>query len=199
MSGPTGPSQVLIIRHGEKLGSADNDAEGGPDLSPRGSARAMALPSLFVPVTPQTACALAASASSTTGTYNTVAGSGGAPRFEIPAFVLATRASHTSNRPIETISPLLAAFSLPLDADHSDGDYAKVAGDILTKSKYAGQVVLVCWHHGKIPDLAGALGISSPPSWPNSVFDRVWCLDYSGAAPTLTNLPQQLLYGDSLT
>jgi hypothetical protein len=195
----TGPKQVLIIRHGEKLGSGDRDEEGGSDLSLRGSARAMALPSLFSPVTPQLACDLAASASSFTGTYSTVDISRSAPRFQMPTFVFATKASHHSNRPIETVSPLIAAFKLPLDADHSDDDYAKVAHDILSKPKYGGAIVLVCWHHGKIPDLARALGAKNPPPWPGTVFERVWQLDYSGGPPVLTNLPQQLLYGDSNT
>jgi len=200
-TGSTGPSQVLIIRHGEKLGSADNDGEGGPDLSPRGATRAMALPSLFVPVEPQTACALAAAASSTSGSYSysQVAIQGNSPRFPMPAFVFATRASHHSNRPVETVSGLLAAFNLPLNNSHSDDDYAKVASDILTKSEYAEQIVLVCWHHGKIPALAQALGILQPPPWPGSVFDRVWQLTYSAGTPSLSNLPQQLLYGDSAT
>lgn len=198
-SGSSGPSQVLIIRHGEKLGSADNDAEGGPNLSPRGSARAMALPSLFVPVEPQTDCALAAAASSVTGTYGEVAIKGTSPRFCMPAFVFATQASAHSKRPVETVSPLLGAFNLPLDDSHSDNDYCRVAHDILDHSKYAGTVVLVCWHHGNIPALAEALGVSQPPSWPGTVFDRVWQLVYSGGRPSLANLPQQLLYGDSAT
>ncbi len=195
----SGPKQVLLIRHGEKLGSGDRDEDGGPNLSLRGSARAMALPSLFSPATPQLACDLTAGAGAVTGSYSTVDISGSAPRFQMPAFVFATKASHHSNRPIETISPLLAAFKLPLDADHSDDDYAKVARDILSKPKYRGAIVLVCWHHGKIPDLARALGATNPPPWPGTVFDRVWQLDYSGSAPALSNLPQQLLYGDSNT
>ena len=198
-SGLSGPSQVLIIRHGEKLGSADNDEEGGPNLSTRGSARAFALPSLFNPVTPQTDCALVAAVGSVTGTYSQVSIEGNAPRFAMPAFVFATQASHHSNRPVETVSPLLAAFNLPLDNSRSDDDYGKVAQDILTHSKYAGAVVLVCWHHGKIQALAEALRVSQPPSWPGTVFDRVWQLVYSGGTPSLANLPQQLLYDDSPT
>jgi hypothetical protein len=124
-SGSSGPSQVLIIRHGEKLGLANNDAQGGPNLSPRGSARAFALPSLFVPDTPQIDCALVAAAGSVTGAYGQVSLEGNAPRFPMPAFVFATQASHHSNRPVETVSPLLIAFNLPLDASHSDDDYGK--------------------------------------------------------------------------
>jgi hypothetical protein len=195
----TGPSQILIIRHGEKLGSADNDNDGGPNLSPRGSARALALPSLFAPAMPQTDCALAGKTGSVTGIYGRMAIQGNAPRFAMPAFVFATKASHHSNRPVETVSGLLAAFSLPLDDSHADDDYCKVAQDILTHSKYAEQIILVCWHHGKIPVLAQALGVSEPPSWPGTVFDRVWQLLYSGGKPLLTDFPQRLLFEDSTT
>jgi hypothetical protein len=58
-------------------------------------------------------------------------------------------------------------------------------------------VVLICWHHGNIPNLAIALGIPKPPPWPGSVFDRVWQLTYTAGKPVLQDLPQQLLYGDS--
>ena len=122
--------------------------------------RNRALPSLFIPVTPQTDCALVAAVGSVTGTYGAVSVEGNTPRFAMPAFVFATQASHHSNRPVETVSPLLAAFNLPLDNSHSDDDYGKVAQDILTHSKYAGAVVLVCWHHGKIQALAEALRVS---------------------------------------
>jgi broad specificity phosphatase PhoE len=43
MSNGTGPSQVLIIRHGEKLEDPSGGEDGGPDLSIRGSSRAAAL------------------------------------------------------------------------------------------------------------------------------------------------------------
>ena len=73
----------------------------------------------------------------------------------------------------------------------------KVASNILTDSKYAGKVVLVCWHHGNIPNLATALGVTNPPDWPGSVFDRVWAISYSNGAASLANEAQTLLYGDS--
>jgi hypothetical protein len=122
---------------------------------------------------------------------------GTAPRFSTPGFLFATQASKSSNRPVETITPLSAALNLTYDDKHADGDYAKVASDILTDSKYAGKVVLVCWHHGNIPNLATALGVSSPPAWPGSVFDRVWVISYSNGTASLANDAQMLLYGDS--
>jgi broad specificity phosphatase PhoE len=122
------PKQVLIIRHGEKSGDPGVDNTGdGPSLSTRGYERAGAL-APYVPA-----------------------------QFGRPDFLFATRASANSNRPVETITPLSKAIGVSIDDKHADKDYGKVASDILGNPKYAGKLVLICWHHGKIPDLAGAL------------------------------------------
>ncbi len=191
------PAQVLIIRHGEKLGTT-SDKDGGPDLSIRGSARAAALPSLFVPAGPPAlSCPLTAIAGGFSGVYTSVSIAGAAPRFTAPAFLFATQRSKESNRPVETITPLASALGLTIDNQHADADYAKVASDILTNAKYAGTVVLICWHHGNIPALATALGITSPPPWPGTVFDQVWQITWPGSVATLATPGQMLLYGDT--
>jgi len=195
------PACVMIIRHGEKLGDASTDADGGPDLSQRGSARAMALPQLFAPAgSTSYACALSAGDKQTVaGAYSEVDVASANPRFPTPGFLLATQASKHSNRPVETITPVSAVLNLDVDEKHADKDYAAVAQDILTKSKYVGQTVLICWHHGNIPNLATALGVADPPPWPGSVFDRVWVITWPGGSISLANEPQGLLYGDSST
>src|SRR5262245_55288779 len=166
------PAQVLIVRHGEKLGNPADEVNGGPDLSVRGSARAAALTSLFAPAdyrTSELSCALATARPDFTGHYIPVGIAGSQPRFATPDFIFATKESHHSNRPVETITPLRSALGLGDDYynhKHSDDDYAQVASDILTHPKYEGKVVLICWHHGKIPDLATALGAAAPSTWP---------------------------------
>jgi len=192
------PACILIIRHGEKLGDASTDADGGPNLSQRGSARAMALPQLFAPASPSSACELSSGDKQTvTGTYTEVDVASPNPRFPTPGFLFATQASKHSNRPVETITPVSVVLNLDIDDKHADKDYAAVAQDILTKSKYAGLTVLICWHHGNIPKLATALGVTDPPPWPGSVFDRVWVITWPGGSISLANEPQELLYGDS--
>ena len=130
----------------------------------RGSARAAALPQLFAPAATPYGCALRIQEKqSFIGAYEAVqitdAGFGSPRR---PIYLPPKR--NSSNRPVETITPLAAALNLTYDDKHSDSDYAKVASDILTHSQYAGKVVLVCWHHGNIPALATALGVSNPPN-----------------------------------
>jgi hypothetical protein len=56
MSTNNAPGQVFIIRHGEKLGDPKKDDDGGRHLSIKGSARAAALPGLFVAAQPQLSC-----------------------------------------------------------------------------------------------------------------------------------------------
>ncbi len=150
-----------------------------------------------MPATSALNCALATSHASFTGSYNASGLPGIAPRFATPDFLFATQASKQSNRPAETITPLSRALGLDYNDKHADDDYQKVAEDILQKPKYAGKTVLVCWHHGKIPKLAEALGIPSPPAWPGTVFDRVWVIAYANGKASLANAAQMLLYGDA--
>ncbi|HEX3998984.1 MAG TPA: histidine phosphatase family protein [Pirellulales bacterium] len=118
--------------------------------------------------------------------------------FPKPDFLIATKRSKSSNRPAETITPLSNALHEPIEAKFKDDDYARVAREVLSDPKYAGKVVLIAWHHGKIPELAKALGAKDAPAkWKSSVFDRVWEIDYQNGTATLKNLPENALPGDS--
>jgi hypothetical protein len=137
-------------------------------LNPRGFQRAAALPRLFP------------------------------AQFDTPDFIFATRISKHSNRPVETVTPLAKALHRRIDNRFGEDDYRPLAKEVLSRPAYAGKNVLVCWHHGRIPALAEALGFSHPPSpWPDTQFDRVWRVQYDGGSATMTDMPQHLLEGDS--
>lgn len=193
------PNQVLLIRHGEKLGDPKKDDDGGRHLAIPGSARAAALPSLFAVALPQLSCKLYHHAGDFHGTYRPIPLKGRAARFLAPNFIFATQRSKNSNRPIETVTPLGTALNLPINAGYADkaADIKEMTGAILKEFAFAGKIVLICWHHGTIPDVARALGIAKPPKWDGKVFDRVWQITFPKGKATLTDLPQQLLYGDS--
>jgi hypothetical protein len=216
------PSLVMIIRHGEKPGNPNNDKDGGPNLSVLGSARAAALPSLFTPdptvkppgKTPQLVCDLTAGVESKfNGAYNSSKVNAGQSRFPTPNFLFATRASNSSSRPVETITPLAQALQF-LNNDpaikvhhHFKNDTKGINGlksEILnTPATYGGQVILICWHHGTIPQLTEAFGVPSSQlpwsKWPGTVFDRIFCITWSSGKASLVAEYQQLLYGDSTT
>lgn len=169
------PKQIILIRHGEKPGDPALDSEAdGITLSTKGFERAGAL-----------APFLWAS-------------------FGDPDFLFATQASKHSCRPIQTITPLATALGRNINCDYADEAYAALAARIFGDVQYVGKLVLICWHHRKIPELTNAMG-GAPPSlkWPPAAFDRVWQLPYpdtagarTGALP-VRNLPRMLLYGDS--
>jgi hypothetical protein len=193
------PAGVYIIRHGEKLGDAGSDKDGGPDLSIRGSARAAALPSLFVLT--DVSCPLAAGTGGFTGRYATVQQVPAKPaRLKTPSVIFATQASSSSNRPVETVTPTGTSLNLSINSSFPNSQSGIDAlGAAVLGGQYTGKVVLICWHHGEIPAVATALKVAKPPQkWKSTVFDEVWEITYSskGAAKLKTH-HQKLLYGDS--
>jgi len=139
-----------------------------PHLDPRGYQRAAALSRLF-------------------------------PRqFDTPEFIFASGASAHSNRPIETVTPLVRSLHLKVGSQFANEDYLQLAKELLSNPLYSHRTVLVCWHHGNIPALAAALGVPHPPSpWPDTQFNRVWKIVYLGDRVDFSDLPQRLLEGDS--
>jgi hypothetical protein len=196
---PTGPAQILIIRHGEKVGNPKKEDDGGRHLSIQGSARAAGLPSLFVPAMPQSSCKLRGKSPTFSGDYQSIPLKGTAPRFPTPDFIFATERSKHSARPVETVTPSSIALNLFINDrfENTDVDIKKMTNAILTEPEFFGKTILICWHHGKIPDVAKALGVSKPPKWDGKIFDRVWQITFPKGKAVLADLPQMLLYGDS--
>ena len=147
---------------------AEKPADKDPNLSPRGFERATALATAFP------------------------------AHFPHPDFLIATKRSKNSDRSVETITPLAKAMHLEIAHEFKDDDVAELAKSVLTDPKYAGKTVLIAWHHGKIPELAHALGArDAPDAWDEKAFDRVWKITYDKGVAKWENLPQHALPGDS--
>src|ERR1700730_2853249 len=162
------PKTVFIIRHGEKPQQADD-----VHLSPQGYQRAAALSALF-------------DAKRNGATFPTIDA------------LFATACSKQSHRPVLTLRPLSGVLGIDINDKFGDKHYGELAALLLAKGSHDGKRVLVCWHHGEIPALAGALKATQVPAkWPEDRFDLVWRLDYDkGGSPSFNILPQLLLYGD---
>lgn len=113
--------------------------------------------------------------------------------------IIATAPSANSERPLETVTPLANKLGLPINDQWSDKQVGDVAQALTTDPQYDGKTVVVCWHHGKIPELAQDLGVTPPQDpWPSNTFDRIWQVDYApDGTPSIQNLPQHVLPGDS--
>ena len=164
------PATILIIRHAEK----PPDESPSTELSPEGKERAKALHQLF---------------EATDKRPNP---------FPRPDFIFAARNSKQSQRPVETVIPLAKELHLPVNADYSNEDFPKLAEEILRHSKYAGKTILICWHHGTIPELAHQLKASGTPnSWKGTAFNRVWQITFDEEGKTDFRVrPQKLLAKD---
>lgn len=215
------PQVVMIIRHGEKPGDPENDTNGGPNLSILGSARAAALPSLFTPdptqspaTLSQLTCDLSVGAESEfSGVYGNSDVKVGESRFPTPNFLFATAPSNSSSRPVETIIPTAQALQflnnnpkLTINdqfTNDTSGIQALTSEILQNPNTYGGQVVLIAWHHGTIPQLTEAFGVPSSQlpwsKWPGTVFDLVFYITWPSNQAHLGVFVQELLYGDSST
>jgi hypothetical protein len=89
--------------------------------------------------------------------------------------------SKNSHRPRLTLEPLSRALHVPIDTSFKDKTPALLADEL--KSKPHGPQILICWHHGKIPDLIRALGgdpgaLLPDGKWPDAEFGWVIELRY---------------------
>jgi hypothetical protein len=97
-------------------------------------------------------------------------------------YLFAAADTKESDRPRLTLEPTSKVLDLTIDGQFGDGQYAKLADDIRTKPH--GQNILICWHHGEIPQLIKALGADPrrlfPPKgeWPDDVYNWMIALRY---------------------
>jgi phosphohistidine phosphatase SixA len=178
------PSRVVILRHGEKPGDpAAPDDPANPNLSSEGVARAQML-ATQIP-----------------------------KKFGTVDFLFAAADSVNSRRPVETVKPLAEELHFGPDKfikTYPNKAYAQLAEALCEEPKYSGKSIVICWHHGNIPFLAVALGVTwtqlanapelvghpSPAmnglKWNPEVFDRFWVLDFvAGEGVKFQSMPQQ--------
>jgi hypothetical protein len=163
------PSQVLIIRHGEKTGE-------GNSLSLKGKERAAALIPFFM----ETKEFL------TNGTPAAI-------------YAVQSSDQNPSQRPVETVQSLADKLKITLNTKYVQDNYKKMVDEIKSDPTYHGKTVLICWEHTVIPEIARAFGaLQTPGRWSSEAYDRVWKINFntSGRA-SFENLAQKLMYGDT--
>jgi hypothetical protein len=144
----------------------------GAGLSPEGKARAAALPKLFM------------KSDDRPNPYPT------------PDFIFAATTTTESSRPVDTVTPLADKLHLTIKADIKDKDYEMLVKE-LKKPKYEGKTVLVCWHHGEIPDLVKALTGTGIKKIKEDTYNLIWQIDYSkDGKTTMSTASQKLMPGD---
>ena len=118
--------------------------------------------------------------------------------YKTPVAIYAQKSteSHKSRRPVDTIKGLAKTLNQELIQYRRD-DALVMVKDIMAKPQYEGKMVLICWSHTGIPDMAKAFGVKNPPEWPATVYDRNWVITFDKGNATFKSVPQKLMYGDS--
>jgi hypothetical protein len=169
-----GPAQVIIIRHAEK--PADEADPDGNKLSLKGRERAAALVPYFL------------------GTPDVL-------EYKTPVAIYAQglKKQSSSHRPVDTVKGLAAALKLEVIDKYLHDDYPQMATDILANRAYDGRMVLICWEHKVIPDIARKFGAhGAPEKWHGHVYDRTWIITFKpDGKPGFDDLPQRLMFGDT--
>jgi hypothetical protein len=157
---------------------AENPAN-GHGLSPRGEERAEAYKNYFLNFTVDS------------------------KRREPDVIFVATDSKH-SHRPRLTVEPFAKAAKLAIDNSFGNNQPADLAAEL--RANQQGKVILVCWHHGQIPDLLRALGVAPETlvpggKWPRDVYDWVIMVSFDEngrVIPESTRrINEHLLQGDS--
>jgi broad specificity phosphatase PhoE len=165
------PAQIVLLRHAEKPADEEHN-----ELNTRGWKRAHALVDFFL--------------------KRKEFRRHGPP---VAIYAMGQHKKGSSVRAIQTVTPLAEELGLEINDEYTRDDYEELAEDILSKRKYDGKLVIICWQRDTLPEFAEELGLEEAPKWGSSVFDRAWSFEYDedDELEKFRDLPQRLLSGDS--
>jgi hypothetical protein len=120
-------------------------------------------------------------------------------QYKTPVAIYAQKSTkgRPSLRPVQTVQGLADTLKLTL-IQYPHDDFAKMVQEIDSRPEYEGKMVLICWEHHAIPDIARAFGAKDAPGkWHGESFDRIWVLTFQDDKTTFRDLPQKLMFGDA--
>lgn len=176
--------KIMLIRHAEKPGNGNlpfgvtlDGKRESESLTVRGWQRAGALADFFGPRR----------------------GALRDPALAVPKFLYASKPTkrNGSRRSVETLTPLAEKLAIRINDHFQKAEIEEMLEEIFL----CAGVVLICWQHVFLPEIASyILGSSKgvPKEWPEDRFDMVWVFDLDSARGQyrFEQVPQELLMGD---
>ncbi|SRR5579883_2588523 len=120
-----------------------------------------------------------------------------------PDCLIATADSNGSHRPRLTLEPLSHALGLPIESRVKNKNFHELVEEL--QSRDHGRHILICWHHGEIPNLAESLGadvgkLLPGGKWPSNEFSWVLLLRFDHEGRLIPNetrcIHEKLMPGD---
>ncbi len=147
----------------------------GSELSPQGWLRAKALPNMF-----ERSEFL---------------------KFGLPVafYAMSPQKKQGSVRAIQTLSFAAEKLKLPINKRFTRDEVSGLVRDIQENPQYNGKMVVICWEHKVLIDIAHTFGVKKYLDWPSEQYDRVWSLTYGSDQKTIQfeDLPEKVLPTDS--
>src|SRR3990167_2928526 len=155
------PKEIVLIRHADRI--YDRDIS-GQFLSSKGVVRSALFPKYFL------------------------------KNFGMPDYLFATKPSTklvpgkapSSYRPIQTLAPLanllakIKKHDIWVQTPVEEKKFRLLTRTLLTDPKYNNKLVLICWEHAQLNQIAVALGVKEKlPPFPVDVYDTVYVLQYN--------------------
>jgi hypothetical protein len=170
---PSGPSYIILLRHGEKPPDARQY-----NLSEHGAARAAAL-TVYFPAflekhrLPRPAAFYAQSSKNEMG-------------------------GTKSKRAVETLTPTAKVFGQDVIESFARDDFTALAADIMSSRRLRQKTAIICWERHALVKLIKHLGFPDMDHWPADVFDWTIVLQFraDGTPQTLKKHLQRLMFGD---
>jgi hypothetical protein len=108
--------------------------------------------------------------------------------------LFAAQESPNSDRCHETLIPLSNALTLKVHTSFDLSESQQLADKV--RRSYSGETVLICWHHGAIPDLLKAFGVNPKDllpggNWPDEVFGWLVVLRYDQNGKVTTSVSNE--------
>lgn len=152
------PSQIVIIRHADKLAQP----EPGPALTVKGQIRAIKFAFYYL-------------------------NKFGVPDAMIATDVIADIGKGSSMREYETLAPLAnllqarsPQINVPILHPYDSTAYVPLAQYVLHNEAFNNKHIIICWNHTNIPQLAKRLGVKDDiKPWPAEDYDSVYVLNYN--------------------
>ena len=173
------PKYYVLLRHAEK--NYDSDIN---NLSSKGKLRAQAISALFEKPHEFTGCF----SHFVKQIKNDVAS----------IYSFAPNGKYPTIRAIETVQPLANTLKLEIDARFNKNNLVDLIQEIKTNPKNNEKTVIICASRRKLAKIAKLIGTNIKIKDTDAfTFDRILLIKRDHQKYKLTNLPQELIFGDS--
>jgi hypothetical protein len=91
---------------------------------------------------------------------------------------------------------LLGQLACRCSTTSATREFEDLIDAIFSDESYRGKTLVICWHHGTLPEMAALLGApvgSYPDPWPDDTYNVILDFRYdpnSGAAPSVTQVTE---------